>query len=256
MRWSALPGWSAFGWSLLASAATVGAQTPMAPGRGFEGPPMPAPPAVVARDAAGRVTVRAVRIDTPLVIDGGLDDAPYASTLPISDFVQLEPRAGQPASELTEVWILFDHDHLYIAARCSDRDARRIVADDMRRDGRNIGQNHNLSVTLDTFHDRRNGYEFLVNPVGGMWDGQFTDERDFNRDWNTVWRSKSRWTDAGWTVETAIPFRSLRYRGSGPQTWGINIRRTIKRKNEYAYLRLVPRIAGPGACFASRRQRP
>jgi hypothetical protein len=223
----------------------AGAQTaPAAPS--VDGPPTPTPPAVMARDAAGRVTVRAVRIGAPLTIDGVLDDVPYGSTVPISDFVQLEPHAGQPASERTEVWILFDRDHLYIAARCSDREPQRIVADDLRRDGRNIGQNDNLSVTLDTFHDRRNGYEFLVNAVGGMWDGQFTDERDFNRDWNTVWRSKSRLTDQGWTVETAIPFRSLRYRGSGPQTWGINIRRTIKRKNEYAYLRQVPRISGPG----------
>jgi hypothetical protein len=200
----------------------------------------------MTRDPDGRVTIRAVPVESPLTIDGVLDDAAYASILPIRDFLQLEPQYGEPASELTEVWVLFDRDHLYIAARCSDREASRIVADDMRRDGRNIGQNDNLSVALDTFHDRRNGYEFLVNPVGGMWDGQFTDERDFNRDWNTVWRSRSRWTDQGWTVETAIPFRSLRYRGSGPQVWGINIRRTIKRRNEYAYLRLVPRIAGPG----------
>jgi hypothetical protein len=243
MRWWTVAGPAALVLTL-AGPLPAGAQTTV-PTPPFDGPPIPTPPAVMARDAAGRVTVRAVRIDTPLTIDGLLDDAPYASTLPISDFVQLEPHAGQPASERTEVWILFDRDHLYIAARCSDREPQRIVADDLRRDGRNIGQNDNLSVVLDTFHDRRNGYEFLVNAVGGMWDGQFTDERDFNRDWNTVWRSKSRLTDRGWTVETAIPFRSLRYRASGPQTWGINIRRTIKRKNEYAYLRQVPRISGP-----------
>ena len=243
MRWWTVAGPAALVLTLAARVA-AGPQTSVATPSG-DGPPIPAPPAVMARDAAGRVTVRAVRIDTPLTIDGVLDDAAYTATAPIADFVQLEPHAGQPASERTEVWILFDRDHLYIAARCSDREPQRIVADDLRRDGRNIGQNDNLSVVLDTFHDRRNGYEFLVNAVGGMWDGQFTDERDFNRDWNTVWRSKSRLTDQGWTVETAIPFRSLRYRGSGPQTWGINIRRTIKRKNEYAYLRQVPRISGP-----------
>lgn len=198
----------------------------------------------MARDTEGRVTIRAVRIDAPLTIDGVLDDVAYGSIQPIRDLLQIDPQPGQPVSEATAIWLLFDRDTLYISARCDDREAHRIVADDMRRDGRNISQNDNLSVVLDTFHDRRNGYEFLVNPVGGMWEGQFTDERDFNRDWNTVWRSKSRRTDKGWTVEIAIPFRSLRYRGSGPQVWGINIRRTIKRRNEYAYLRMVPRVAG------------
>jgi hypothetical protein len=240
--------WAAIVLTLAPAAAPVaGAQSlPAAAGAtSVDAPGTPIPPAVMSRDAAGRVVVRAVRVEAPPVVDGVLDDDVYSSVPAISEFVQLEPRAGEPATEKTEVWILFDRDHLYIAARCHDREAHRIVANDMRRDGRNIGQNDNLSVVLDTFHDRRNGYEFLVNPVGGMWEGQFTDERDFNRDWNTVWTSKSRWTEQGWTVETAIPFRSLRYKGSGPQTWGINVRRTIKWKNEYAYLSMVPRVSGP-----------
>jgi hypothetical protein len=202
-------------------------------------------PAVVSRDAEGRVSIRATRIEEPLRVDGVLDEGVYASVPPISDFVQQEPREGEPVTEKTEAWVLFDGRHLYVAARCHDSQPERIVANDMRRDGRNIGQNDNLSVVLDTFHDRRNGYEFLVNSIGGMADNQITDERDINRHWNTVWFSRSRKDGAGWTVEIAIPFQSLRYRGAGPQSWGINIRRSIWWKNEYAYVSPVPRIYGP-----------
>lgn len=198
----------------------------------------------MSRDGEGRVTVRAVRIAQPLRVDGVLDDDVYRNVRPLDSFLQQEPQFGQPVSETTQVWVLFDRDFLYVAARCGDRRPDRIVGNDMRRDGRNVTQNDNLSVVLDTFYDRRNGYEFLVNAVGGMMDSQVTDERDVNRDWNTVWTSQSRRDDQGWTVEMAIPFRSLRYRAGGPQVWGLNIRRTVRWKNEFAYLRLVPRTLG------------
>ncbi|HEX7085466.1 MAG TPA: DUF5916 domain-containing protein [Vicinamibacterales bacterium] len=188
--------------------------------------------------------MRAVRIDTPLRIDGVLDEGVYREVPSIADFRQIEPEEGAPVSEPTEIWVLFDREHLYIVARCADSQPDRIVANDMRRDGANITQNDNISIVIDTFFDRRNGYEFLVTPVGGMMDSQVTDERDVNRDWNTVWSARSRLTDEGWTTEVRIPFRSLRYQGAGPQVWGLNVRRTIRWKNEYAYLNPVPRSEG------------
>ena len=206
--------------------------------------PMPAPPAVMTRDSEGRVTVRAVRVETPPRIDGVLDDELYRSLTPITGFIQQDPHEGQVATEPTLVWILFDAHSLYIAARCRDSQPHRIVANDMRRDGSNVSQNDNLSIVIDTFHDRRNGYEFLINAIGGAWDSQITDERDANRNWNTVWFPRSRRDDEGWTVEIAIPFRSLRYRGSGPQMWGINVRRNVRWKNELSYLSPVPRQYG------------
>jgi hypothetical protein len=205
---------------------------------------VPVPPAVMARDADGRVTVRATRVDTAPRVDGILDDELYRTITPVTDFVQQDPDEGKLATEPTLVWLLFDASTIYVSARCRDSQPSRIVANEMRRDGRNVSQNDNLSVVLDTFHDRRNGYEFLVNSIGGLWDSQITDERDANRDWNTVWVSRSRRDDEGWTVEIAIPFRSLRYRGSGPQVWGINIRRNVRWKNELSYLSPVPRQYG------------
>jgi hypothetical protein len=205
----------------------------------------PAPSTVFSRDPEGRITLRATRVDTPPVIDGVLDEPVYAAVPAITEFFQQEPDEGQPATEPTRVWLLYDAGHLYIVARCDDSQPHRIVANDMRRDGRNVTQNDNLSVIIDTFHDRRNGYEFLVNAVGGMVDNQITDERDINRDWNGVWRSRSRLDDRGWSVEMAIPFRSLRYRSGGSQVWGINIRRTVRWKNEFVYVSPVPRRDGP-----------
>lgn len=201
-------------------------------------------PPVMTRDADGQVTVRAVRVDTPPRIDGVLDDPMYQTLAPITGFVQQDPNEGQPATEPTFIWIMFDAHNIYIGARCRDSHPSRIVANDMRRDGRNVSQNDNLSIIFDTFHDRRNGYEFLINAIGGAWDTQVTDERDSNRDWNTVWIPRSRRDEQGWTVEMAIPFRSLRYRGSGPQVWGINIRRNVRWKNELSYLSPVPRLYG------------
>jgi hypothetical protein len=222
----------------LAVAAPVAAQDP---GNGL---PTITPPAVMVRDDDGRVTVRAIRVDEPPRVDAILDEALYQTLQPITDFIQQDPDEGKLATEPTLVWILFDARNIYIAARCRDSQPSRIVANDMRRDGRNVSQNDNISVVLDTFHDRRNGYEFLMNSIGGAWDTQITDERDANRDWNTVWIPRSRRDAEGWTVEMAIPFRSLRYRGSGPQVWGINIRRNVRWKNELSYLSPVPRQYG------------
>jgi hypothetical protein len=229
-------------WGLPAAAS---AQVMLPSGVTIDGPLPPEAPAVLARDSRGRATLRAVRVEAPLRIDGALDEAVYAAVEPITDFIQQDPQEGQPASEPTHMWVLFDDEHLYIAARCSDSQPNRIVANDMRREGRNITQNDNISIIIDTFYDRRNGYEFLVNPIGGMVDNQITDERDINRDWNTVWYARARMDDLGWTVEVAIPFRSLRYRAAGPQVWGINLRRTIRWKNEFVYISPVPRTYGP-----------
>jgi hypothetical protein len=108
-------------------------------------------------------------------------------------------------------------------------------------------QNDHFGVIFDTFHDRRNGFMFYVNAIGGFSDQQTTDERDTNRDWNTVWQSKVGDFEGGWVVEMAIPFRSLRYRPGDDQLWGINFRRVVRTKNETAYLTPMPAAYGRNA---------
>ena len=206
----------------------------------IDGPPPPDPPKTVARDAEGRVTVRAVSLSEGLVVDGRLDEAIYGQVESIDGFIQQEPHEGQPATEHTEAWVFFDEKNVYIAARCWESQPGRRVANEMRRDSFNLFQNDHFGVIFDTFRDRRNGFLFYVNAIGGLFDGQTTDERDTNRDWNTVWHSKVAEFEGGWTVEMAIPFRSLRYRPGDAQVWGINFRRVVRSKNETSFLTHIP----------------
>ena len=207
----------------------------------IDGPPIPVAPEVLARDDNGRATLRAVRLDEPLVVDGSLDEQIYATVPAMSGFVQQEPLAGEQATEQTDVWVFYDATSVYIAARLWDSHPERIVANEMRRDNRNIqSQNASFSVILDTFYDRRNGFLFRTTPLGALWDGQVTDERNVNSDWNTIWYVKSARFAKGWTLEMSLPFKSLRYRAGSSQVWGINFERRVKWKNERSHLVPIP----------------
>jgi hypothetical protein len=214
-----------------------------------DAPPSPIAPAVITRDEKGGATMRAVRIHEPLKIDGQLDEAVYRDVPGAGDFIMQEPSEGEQATEQTDTWVFFDSENLYVAARCWDDHPERWVMTELRHDNNNIIENENLSVALDTFHDGRNGFFFQTNPLGALREQAFTDEVNFNSNWNTVWQVKSGRFEGGWTVEMAIPFKSLRYRGSGPQVWGINFRRIVKWKNEISFLTRVPRAYGRNGIF-------
>jgi hypothetical protein len=214
-------------------------------GGGADGPP-PAPvaPATVSRDERGRATVRAVRLTGPLRLDGRLDEAIYASVPPIDGFIQQLPVEGVPATEPTEIWIFFDEDTFYFSARCHDSRADRIAANELRRDNNNIFfVNDNINIALDTFYDQRNALFFQTNAIGAIRDQAVADGR-FNVNWNAVWDVRTARDERGFTVEMAIPFKSLRYRAPGPQVWGINVRRQVKSKNETSMLTRVPASYG------------
>ena len=206
---------------------------------------VPRPPAVKTQDADGHVTVRAVRIAEPIVVDGLLDDPVYEQVAVIDGFVQQLPDEGAPPTEPTEIWILFDDDNIYLSARCWDSQPDRMVADEMTRDARAIWRNELLSVIFDTFHDGRNGMNFSTNPLGGLMDNLVTDESAVNLDWNTVWDAQTSFFEQGWMVEMMIPFKSLRFKaGGGEQTWGINVSRRVQWKNESSFLSPVPASLG------------
>jgi len=206
---------------------------------------VPRSPAVKTQDADGHVTVRAVRISTPLVVDGRLDDPIYQTVPAIDGFIQQLPDEGAPPTEPTEIWILFDDDNIYLSARCWDSQPDRMVADEMTRDARAIWRNELLSVIFDTFHDGRNGMSFSTNPLGGLMDNLVTDESVVNLDWNTVWDAQTSLFEQGWMVEMMIPFKSLRFKaGGGEQTWGINVSRRVQWKNESSFLSPVPASLG------------
>ena len=204
----------------------------------------------VSREPDGRVTVRAVRVQTPLKIDGALDEPLYTSVPAISDFIQQEPHEGEPATEKTEMWLAFDNDNVYVAFRCWETEPDRVVANEMRRDGPNMWQGNDLvAVSFDTFHDGRNSFNFVMNALGARDDGQVTNERQWNGDWNTVWDVRSGRFEGGWTVEAAIPFKSIRYQRGREQTWGFQAFRTNRWKNEISYVTHVPAARGQSALY-------
>jgi hypothetical protein len=204
-----------------------------------------APPVeTYTREPGGGITIRAIRLTEPLELDGTLDESVYRDHAPASEFIQQEPYEGQPSTERTEAWVMFDGDNLYIAARCLDSHPDRMVVNEMRRDSQTIFNNENFTVAIDPFYDRRSGFFFQTNPLGAIRDQEVGSERENNNDWNTVWDARAVRNDKGWTVEMMIPFRSLRYKQGGAQTWGIHLRRSIRWKNEHVFIAPVPASAG------------
>ena len=215
----------------------------------IDGPAAPVAPAVITRDTAGRATVRAIRLAAPLALDGVLDEDVYTRESPFDGLIQVVPDYGKPATERSEIWITYDREHMYLSCRCWDASPpEEWVVNELRRDTGGLRNNEHIGVLFDTFYDRRSGFAFYTNPLGARADYSIIDEGGSNTDWNPVWTSKTGRFDGGWTVEMAIPFKSLRYRAGPDQVWGIQIRRSIRHKNEWTYLTPVPQVlAGPQA---------
>jgi hypothetical protein len=190
----------------------------------------------------GRRTVTARATDTPIVLDGALDETVWRSAEPAAEFVQAEPHEGDAASEPTEVRLAFDRDALYLAVRCIDSAAGGPIVNDIRKDF-TAGEQDSFEILLDTFADRRNGFVFVVNPVGAKSDTQIANEgRDVNTSWDAVWSVATRQDAGGWTAEIRIPFKTLRFERGEGKIWGVNFSRRIRRKNEVDYWSPVPRV--------------
>jgi TolB-like protein len=229
------------------ASAGLAVQLPSGMLASIQGPPPPVAPAVMTRDEEGRTTVRAIRLSEGIRLDGELDEAVYAEVPAITDFLQQVPVEGAPATEKTDAWIMFDDTNVYVSARVWDSAPEsEWVANEMRRDTSQLRQNDTFAVFFDTFYDRRNGFNFYTNPLGARADQQFTNEGNPNSDWNPVWDVRTGRFDGGWTVEMEIPFKTLRYRSGPAQVWGVQLRRAIRRKNEWVYLTRLPISAGGG----------
>lgn len=200
-------------------AETLGAEKPP----GNETPSAPAPPA--------KRRLQALHIAEAIVVDGKLDEPAWSRAEPATDFIQQEPDAGRPASERTEVRILYDEKNVYIGIRAFDSEPKLIAARELRRDAA-FDNDDKVEILLDTNHDLRDAYRFVVNPLGTQQDALITDEgKDVNLAWNARWTSEARIDEKGWTAELAIPLTSLRLHDGAP-TWGFNVSRTIRRRNE------------------------
>ncbi|MGQ0736763.1 MAG: DUF5916 domain-containing protein [Acidobacteriota bacterium] len=189
----------------------------------------------------GRRQATAVKRTGPITVDGALDEEAWAAAAPASGFVQADPREGEPATEATDVRILYDDDFLYIGAWCYDSDPTGIVINEIRKDFAGRDQD-TFEVLLDTFADRRNGFVFSTNAEGAKSDAQIANEgRDVNPNWDAVWWVQARKGADGWTAEFRIPFKTLRFQGGEAREWGINFSRRVRRKNEVSYWSPVSR---------------
>ena len=218
----------------------------------FDGPPPPLLAQVVSRDDRGQTTIRAIKLTEAIQLDGQLDEAVYRTFPAITNFIQQKPDEGEPATEKTEAWVLFDPEKIYVSARVWDpAPPSAWVANEMRRDTSQLRENDVFWAIFDTFLDRRNGIAFYTNPLGALGDFAFTNEGSPNGDWNPVWDVRTGRFEGGWTVEMEIPFKSLRYRPGSEQVWGVQLHRRIRRKNEWVFINPVPISAGRGAVFRS-----
>ena len=195
------------------------------------------------------------------ILDGDvLNDAAWADAMSVSGFLQSTPNEGEPATERTEVRVIFTEDTVYFGVVCYDRDPASIIVSDSRRDS-SMNDADSFQMVLDTFNDQQNGFVFGTTPAGQEYDGQVVNEGEgrggfrtggaggfsrgsgggFNLNWDGAWQVRTAISDIGWSIEFAIPFRTIRYGDQIDQEWGVNFQRTIRRRNEAAFWAPLPR---------------
>ena len=173
--------------------------------------------------AAIRATriVTAIRITETITLEGRLDEPAWKRAVPATDFFQKLPDNGAPASERTEVRFLYDDDNLYIGAICFDSDLARELIKDLKEDF-DFSTTDLLQVLIDSLHDRRSGFTFVVNPAGARRDTQVSTNGSANQDWDGVWDAKVSRDEGHWFAEYVIPFKTLRFSEAPSQEWGVN----------------------------------
>jgi hypothetical protein len=179
----------------------------------------------------------AVRATGPIELDGRLDESAWQSAPVTDSFTQINPDEGKPASQKTEVRVLYDAQALYVGVRLHD--TGQIIARLGRRD-MPLGDSDWFGLMIDSYHDHRTAFGFDVNPAGVRRDEVKTIDVDDNS-WDAVWKVATRVDSAGWTVEYRVPFSQLRFSNDSVQTWGIQFERLIGRNQEYAVSTFIPK---------------
>ncbi|HEV3208504.1 MAG TPA: DUF5916 domain-containing protein [Terriglobales bacterium] len=151
----------------------------------------------------------------------------------VDHFIQRVPSDGEPVSQPTEAYLGYDEKNLYVIFICFDNQPRNIRARLSRRE--DVFDDDTVELVLDTFHDHRRAYAFFSNPLGVQADALWTEGQDFEMSFDTVFETEAKITPQGFVVRMAIPFRSLRFASTDPQTWGILLNRNILRNNESSF---------------------
>jgi uncharacterized protein DUF5916/cellulose/xylan binding protein with CBM9 domain len=205
----------------------------------FAQQPAPAAPFDYEAVRLTKITT-AVRIAEGIVLDGRLDEPVWQQVEAATDFIQNQPRPGEPTRFRTDVRFLYDDTNLYVGVTCFQPADTPIVLNDLVNDF-NFGQSDALNLILDTLHDRRSGFMFMTNPGGARRDGQTSnDGGSGNIDWDGVWDVKVSRFEGGWIAEFEIPFKTLRFTNSPTQEWGFNMTRAVRRANEQSNWAPIP----------------
>ena len=193
------------------------------------------------------------RVATAPTLEDYLDGTPRPNEAAVTSFVQREPGDGIPATQTTHAYVSYDDRHLFVIFVAREQEPGQVRASLTRREG--FGNDDFVSVMLDTFGDRRRAYLFIVNPLGVQLDGVISDgDNDDDYSYDTVWDSDGRLTPFGFVVRIAIPFKSLRFRNTPTQEWGIALARGIRRNNETSFWPYITRrVASTTQQFAVAR---
>ena len=173
-----------------------------------------------------------------LVLDGRLDEEAWQRAVPASGFRQQDPNSGDPATEPTEVRVLYDARRLLVGVICFDSEPSRVMGNQMQRD-QSLAADDRFMMAIDTYSDGRSGYYFEINPSGAMGDGLVLagagggngQAAGVNRSWDGIWQAHVARDERGWSAEIEIPFNTINFKPDAP-SWGINFQRTIRRKIE------------------------
>jgi len=177
--------------------------------------------------------IKAVFSSTPPVIDGLVNEDAWKNASVVKELFQREPKLGEPVSEKTEFYFLYDHNNLYVGIHCFDN-PEGITAKELARDV-SLGEDDRVQVILDTYLDGRSAYWFQIGPRGSIGDALVNENgKDFNKSWDGLWDGKATINENGWDGELVIPFKTLGFK-KGNGTWGLKLIRYIKRKSESAY---------------------
>ena len=172
----------------------------------------------------------AVRADVPPAIDGREDDAVWRAAPAMSDFLEFQPTEGKAPRFRTEFKAAYDDRNLYVFVRAFDPHPDSIMTALTRRDIR--GPSDQLKLMIDSYHDRRSGFEFAVNPLGVKRDYAMYNDNSEDDSWDGVWDVGTRIDSVGWTAEFRIPFSQLRYANRPDHTFGFAVWRDIERYKE------------------------
>lgn len=172
--------------------------------------------------------------DNEIKLDGSLDEKSWKDAALATGFTQREPKDGAPATEKTEVRILYSRDALYVGIIAYDSAPDSVIASLFRRDGTTTSDW--VYINIDSYNDKRTAFTFAVNPRGVQKDILYYNDTGEDKLWDAVWEVKTRIIAEGWSAELKIPFSQLRFSAKNElQSWGINFQRKIARKNELSY---------------------